>query len=109
MLENPLNSTLFQHPSVQAALQGVHARRAVVQLGAFGHPSLKPLELWGTWPGPALRLGKVRGTFSTLATSDVFGSVTGKADALEESATYPMCFCNCVAGLHSRWFRDRRF
>eukprot|EP00959_Pyramimonas_sp_CCMP1952_P240067 5016899-Pyramimonas_sp.AAC.1 len=53
-IEQPINSILYHHPSMKAALETIGARRIIAYAGQFGAPSRKPLEIYTTLPENAL-------------------------------------------------------
>jgi hypothetical protein len=115
VLENPINSWIFEQPSIRQVLQFTGAKRIALYLEDFGAPTQKPVELWGTWPGLGrLRLSslEVRRRVSLglepppkrqkLATHELNGQVNGKAKEMALSSLYPPRFARVVARLHYR-------
>ena len=49
VIEQPLNSFLYKVPSMLSALEATGAHGLVYFLGAFGAPTLKPIELYTTF------------------------------------------------------------
>ena len=50
VFENPIRSSFFEFATIKQSLHNVNATRHVTPMAAFGFPSLKPLELWTTFP-----------------------------------------------------------
>eukprot|EP00959_Pyramimonas_sp_CCMP1952_P285655 5972707-Pyramimonas_sp.AAC.1 len=48
VVEQPLNSMLYNVLTIKAGLSDVHATRVVACMGAMGGATMEPLELWGT-------------------------------------------------------------
>lgn len=111
VIEQPLNSCLYDFPPVRMALQQTQAIRVVLALGDFGAASQKRVELRGTAPWlPHLRSAAAQlreaGVFSPQAQlvthdlkSDGSVSVIGKKEIMSESSCYPVPFCEEVARL----------
>ena len=109
LLEQPLNSLFFKHPSVQCALELVQAKRFVTFLGAFGSASPKPLELFTTAPSGTVNEYLIRGGRAcrqvlkhpsklTLRRGRKKKWVCGTA-LLRKSQEYPPSFCKAYAAL----------
>ena len=108
-LEQPLNSLLFWHPRVRAALELVGATRISFTMGAFGGCTKKPTEVWSNAPwlpklgshAARLRSGLPADHFNkTLARIVRNKGVTGNRKNLADSAEYPPAFCSSVVSLH---------
>ena len=54
VVEQPIRSSLYELHSFKTALEVVGAKRFVTSMAAFGGASLKPLELWTTFPSDAM-------------------------------------------------------
>ena len=50
IIEQPLNSLLYHLTEIKTAINATSAMRVCTVLAAYGAPTLKPLELWGTAP-----------------------------------------------------------
>ena len=133
LIEQPKNSLLYHVPHVLDILDQAGATRFITWLGAFGHPSPKPLECWNTIPELSMyvvrckrlsdeRLASVskkpRGatlTFESKKSSQASGSdtwrkgtwVTGNKADMRSSQSYPREFAEIIAKAAVRYFKDK--
>eukprot|EP00959_Pyramimonas_sp_CCMP1952_P009108 189762-Pyramimonas_sp.AAC.1 len=129
-IEQPLNSLMFCWPSLAAAFRISESLRLVTCLGAFGHNSMKPIELFCNFPLPvALELKRSKAQSNTTVgakkvpltkkTARMTPSgankgwkctvhVTGNKPELKASQQYPAKFCHALAAVAAKLF-ERHF
>eukprot|EP00971_Amphidinium_carterae_P325593 6455945-Amphidinium_carterae.4 len=102
VIEQPLSSLFFSHPSVESAIRQIPGvTRVSFRMSAFGSKSQKPSLLVGT--APWLSKVKDAGTqrppkaLVQLAERTDDGQVNGKRKLLQESSAYPIQFCRVLA------------
>ena len=114
MVEQPMTSQLFHHPSMVTAMQVTQAVSVRVKLGHFGATSAKPLQLVGTAPwlgtlaGISRRQQPVNPAWDSLVYHSDDGRVTGIHDLLKDSACYPPAFCDVVSKLHADYLESKK-
>jgi len=110
VVENPMNSMLWQISVMRTTLESMQAKRFVTYLGAFGGPSLKPLELYSTMPASKMvhiMRSQVEGRtrLALGGNKKVLAKRTGKwigaTGDLKESEEYPEEFAQAIAKLVS--------
>ena len=104
-LEQPMNSLFYHVPCVHEAFLQVEARRLCTCLGAFGAPSLKPLELQTTVPEDIAqllvrsrkegmqRVAELRAQGAAAPCMKRVGRWTCRTEHMSESQEYPADFC----------------
>lgn len=100
ILEQPLNSFLPLTPLMSSVLEFCQSAKVLTYLGAFGHETVKPLQLWSSSSAfSSLNRPKPQGLEGSLVTRSDDGSYTGIKDALVASGVYPRAFAAEVASI----------
>ena len=106
-LEQPKGSLFYKHTCVSRALTNTNAHKLNTYLGGYGHPSLKPLEIYFSFPttmsgpicvtmGAAIRRVQAHPDKKPLA-KRVGKWTEGDKKCLRVSQTYPLEFCKAIA------------
>ena len=90
-LEQPLN------PIMKSVITFFSCKRCVTYLGAFGAPSMKPIQLISTRSLECLERDRPCNSSEPLASRGSNGEYTGKKNALKDSENYPVQFGRAVA------------
>eukprot|EP00959_Pyramimonas_sp_CCMP1952_P459802 9478823-Pyramimonas_sp.AAC.1 len=101
-VEQPIRSLLFQAPWMATALGDCNCKRYVTNLGNFGGPTLKCLEIYTNMPGDIaasqlVRTGRKRRLTKRLTRRDKMGRTTGNRKPLSASQAYPTQFAAKIA------------
>lgn len=94
VIEQPLNSCMFDTPSMMSVLSFSRAMKHTTWMGAYDGPTAKPLQIWSTWHavGQLERPKPIMLNPASLVTRSEQGAFTGNKGMLEESQIYTQSF-----------------
>lgn len=110
VLEQPNTSCLPQCPSFKGVLHYTRSARFVTYMGAYGGPTVKPLQLMTTWNSirDLVRAKPELGLSSDLVERDGdSGAFTGNRELLRESQMYTQSFGKAVTEICQREWQRR--
>ena len=107
-IEQPLNSLLFKHTEIHMILETSGANRVVCHAGALGAPTMKPLEIYVTWPKSSaeelLQFTRKDARLYFTAKEQAPGQLASKrgrwtcgTKQMQQSAAYPLKLCTNIA------------
>lgn len=102
-LEQPTTSVMSLCASLKGVLFFTNAVRYKVYMGAYNGPTVKPLELWSTWPCiGGLETGRPDMPEAESLVCRSRSGFTGRKDLLQQSQIYTQEFGRAVAEICTR-------